>query len=315
MSDIDQTKISENTLAQLDGALLLVLRELLRQRRTTLVAKRLGLSQSAVSHALGRLRVLFADPLFVREPHGLSPTRHALELAPRVDALLAAMGAALGLADSFAPATSTRGFRLGAPDHVATLLAPALLQAFTALAPQARFAFSQRLGQDALAALDRDEIDLAIGRFGARLRGFAVEHLFDDHYCLIARRGHPRIGRKLTRAVYAQLDHVQISVAGDFRSLEIESVGVRARPRRTVAAVPRFLMAFPLVAATDAVALAPRRLAAAHAASFGVSLHALPFALDPLRVVIVRRADADRGVQWLLQRLLELERERERRPR
>ncbi len=298
MSPIDENKIS-----QLDGALLLVLRELLRQRRTTLVAKRLGLSQSAVSHALRRLRALFGDPLFVREPHGLQPTRHALELAPRIDALIAAMGEAVGLVDSFAPETSTRDFRLAAPDHLATLLAPSLLQAFAAHAPGARFAFSQRLGVDALEGLRRDEIDLALGRFDGRIRGFTVQRLFEDQYCLIARTGHPRTGRKLTRASYAQLDHVQISVGGDFRGLDIESPAMRARPPHTVAAVPRFLMAFPLVAASDAVAIAPSRLAHAHAARFGVTVHALPFDLDPLRVVAVSRTDADRGVQWLIERL------------
>src|SRR6185503_19326556 len=111
MSDIDLNKIR-----QLDGSLLLLLRELLSQRRTTLAAQRLGLSQSAVSQALSRLRVLFDDPLFVRKPHGLEPTRHALELAPRIDALLASMHEALGLSASFLPETAERAFRIGAPD-------------------------------------------------------------------------------------------------------------------------------------------------------------------------------------------------------
>src|SRR5690349_9146823 len=122
MSDIDSAKI-----AQLDGGLLLVLRELLRLRRTTPVAERLRLSQSAVSHALGRLRRLFGDPLFVRRPHGLEPTRHALELGPRIDALLESLNDALGLSARFDPATTTRGFRLAAPDSITTLLAPMLL--------------------------------------------------------------------------------------------------------------------------------------------------------------------------------------------
>ena len=99
MSDLDAAKIK-----QLDGSLLLVLQELLRQRRVTLAAKRLGLSQSAVSHALSRLRELFGDPLFVRKAYGLEPTRHALDLAPRIDALLVAMQDAMGLPACFKPA-------------------------------------------------------------------------------------------------------------------------------------------------------------------------------------------------------------------
>ncbi len=301
MSDIDEIKIR-----QLDGSLLLVLRELLRLRRATLVAQRLGLSQSAVSHALSRLRALFGDPLFVRRAHGLEPTRHALELAPRVEALLLAMDEALGGGAGFSPATTTRGFRIGAPDHLTTLLAPPLLRAFARRAPGARFAFSQRLGQDALEALRRDEIDLALGRFRPPLGELWQQPLFEDRYCLVARRGHPKLARRLGAAAYSALDHVQISVAGDFRGPEIEPLGDDALPRRVVAAVPRFLIAFAVVARSDAVAVAPHRLARHHAARFGLSLHALPFTLPPIRVFSVRRRDPEPAIDFLLALITEL---------
>ena len=126
-----------------------------------------------------------------------------------------------------------------------------------------------------------------------------MQPLFEDRYCLVARRNHPHIRGKLTRAAYAELEHVQISVAGDFRSLEIEPLGQKALPRRAVAAVPRFLIAFAVVAESDAVAVAPARLARRYARSFGLSLHALPFALEPIRVLAVRRQHADAGVAWL----------------
>jgi DNA-binding transcriptional LysR family regulator len=284
-----------------------VLRELIHQRRTTLVAQRLGLSQSAVSHALSRLRDLFDDPLFVRKPYGLEPTRHALELAPRIEALLGAMNEALGWTERFTPQTTTRGFRIAAPDHLATLLAPGLLKFFARHAPKARFAFSQRLGQDALLALQRDEIDLALGRFRPRIDGLLVEPLFDDRYCLVARQHHPKLREKLTKARYSQLEHVQISVSGDFQSLEIEPVGALAVPRHALAAVPRFLIALAVVGQTDAVAVAPFRLAKRHAKNFGLRLHALPFVLEPLRVLAVRRPHADPGVEWLFDVVKRLE--------
>jgi DNA-binding transcriptional LysR family regulator len=300
MPDIDTAKI-----AQLDGSLLLVLRELLALRRTTLVAQRLGLSQSAVSHALSRLRRLFDDPLFIRRPYGLEPTRHALELGPRIDALLAAMGDALGLAGSFSPATTARGFRLAAPDGVTSLLAPALLAAFTKDAPNARFAFSQQLGEGALSALRRDEIDVAVGRF-PRLDDLVVTKLFEDRYCLVARSGHPALRGKLTRAVYRTLDRVQISVAGDFRSLELEPEGEVAAARRIVAAVPRFLIAFGVVAQSNAVAIAPSRLVKGHARAFGLRAHELPFSLAPIRVLAVRKLHPDPGSEWLVSLLAQL---------
>ena len=295
MRDIDRNKI-----AQLDGSLLLLLRELLRVRRTTLCAARLGMSQSAVSHALSRLRALFGDPLFVRRSNGLEPTRHALELAPRIDALLAAMGDALGVERGFLPASASREFRIAAPDGVTTLLAPALLKRFASDAPGARFAFSQLLGKDALAALRRDEIDLALGQFAPLLDGVRVERLFEDRYCVVARAGHPKLKRKLDKKAYRELERVQISVSGDFRSLELEPGGEVGRARRIAAAVPRFLIAFAVVAETDAVAIAPGRLARRYAPAFGLRVHELPFALEPLRVLAVKRPHEDAGVAWLV---------------
>lgn len=101
MSDFDI-----NQVRRLDGGLLLVFRECLRRRKAQEAAQVLGLSPSAVSHALTRLRDLFGDPLFVRKPHGLVPTRRALELEPQVEALLQLAGAALGGREAFDPSTS-----------------------------------------------------------------------------------------------------------------------------------------------------------------------------------------------------------------
>jgi DNA-binding transcriptional LysR family regulator len=303
MSDIDENKIR-----RLDGTLLLVLRELLRQRRTTLVADRLGMSQSAVSHALKRLRSLLGDPLFTRRPHGLEPTRYALDLAPKVDALLAAMAEVVGAADDFVPSASTRDFAIGAPDHVATIVAPALVAAVMRTAPNARLAVGHHIGTDALDAVRRGTIDVAIGRFGRRVgRDLRVEPLFEDSYCLVARQGHPRIGSRLSAARYASLDHVQISVSGDLRTAEIERFAPAAPARRTVASVPRFPMAFSVVAASDAVTLAPRRLARQVAGTMGLAIHKLPFETEPIRVVTVRREQPDEGVRWLVDTMHELE--------
>jgi DNA-binding transcriptional LysR family regulator len=298
MNEINMAKIS-----QLDGSLLLVLRELLRQRRATAAAQRLGLSQSAVSHALARLRDLFDDPLFIRKPHGLEPTRHALELAPRIDHLLASMQDAMGLQSRFSAASTTRIFRIGAPDHVTTLLAPTLLQRLSASAPDARIAFSQELGAAAERALLRDELDLALGLFEQRERQLSFERLYEDRYCLIARRDHPILKRKLNPAQYARLDHVQVSVSADFRAPSFAQADPAWRPRRTAAAVPRFLIAFAVVAQSDSVAIVPSRLARRHARHFNLRVHALPFELAPISVRVARRKQPDAGIDFLIDQL------------
>jgi len=301
MADIDQTQIR-----RLDFTLLLVFQALLRTRRTTEVAAQLGLSQSAVSHALARLRQVLGDPLFTRRPHGLEPTRHALELGPRVDAILDDARGVLGLASAFDPATSDRGFRLAAPDFLATLLAAPLRAAFSQAAPHARFALRIQLGQEALRGLDRGDIDLALGRFPAALDGLHVTPLWDERYVLVARTGHPGLAEPLTRAAFERLEHVVVSVAGDFRSItddDFRDLGVR---RRVVATVPRFTIALDLAGRTDTVAIAPERLARAYAERFGLTVHDLPFRLPRLRLMAVARAGPDTGVRWVLDSLSHL---------
>src|SRR5215469_12498557 len=110
------SKISDTKLRRVDLGLLLVFQELFRCRRAASAAQRLGLTQPAISHALGRLRALTGDPLFVRRPGGMAPTAHAVELAPKVDAILALAGEAFDDAGAFQPSQRSRLFRISAND-------------------------------------------------------------------------------------------------------------------------------------------------------------------------------------------------------
>src|SRR5260370_34050602 len=121
MNDIDK-----NDIRKLDGSLLLVFRELSRTRRTTEAARRLGVTQSTVSHALARLRDLFDDPLFVRRPHGLEPTQRALELAPRIDSLIDMAGGGRARGGGVQPAPRDRRFRSAGREVVTALIGGAL---------------------------------------------------------------------------------------------------------------------------------------------------------------------------------------------
>src|SRR5262245_1641230 len=154
MRDIDI-----NHIRRLDGNLLLVFRELARTRRTTMAARRLGITQSTVSHALARLRDLFADPLFVRRPHGLEPTRRALELAPRIDALIDMAGAVIGREGGFDPARSQRRFRVAAAEFVIALIGARLVETFRREAPRASFEIEFLRGGATLDLLRQGEID------------------------------------------------------------------------------------------------------------------------------------------------------------
>jgi DNA-binding transcriptional LysR family regulator len=125
MSDIDFIKVR-----RLDLTMLLVFAETLTHRKLTVVAKQMGLTQSAISHNLGRLRDVFGDPLFLRRPQGVEPTARALELEPKVRAILALAGDTLKPITTFDPSSERRSFRIGALDYHGVVFGPGLCRMF-----------------------------------------------------------------------------------------------------------------------------------------------------------------------------------------
>jgi DNA-binding transcriptional LysR family regulator len=293
MSDIGNVYIR-----RLDGQLLLVFRELMRTRRTTETARRLALTQSTISHALARLRNLFADPLFVRRPHGLEPTRRALELAPRIDGLIDMLGGVLAEEGGFDPNRSERRFRLAAPEFVTALMGGRLAQAFQREAPRASFSVEFLLGAAALEALRSGEIDLVLGQFPGLPAGLVAETLCQDRFCIVARKRHPKIKGAIDKRTLAKLPNIFASSSGgtSIVNASIPSPSLVS----TVALVPGWLTALTMVSASDAVATCPRRLAQHMAGVLGLQIIDVDFAGPRFEVSAVRRTgQADAGVDWL----------------
>lgn len=293
--------IDDNKIRRLDLSLLLIFVELMRHERTTVVARRLGLSQSAVSHALTRLRDIFDDPLFLRRSNGLAPNQRAKELAPKIEQLLRLAQTVVGDAESFDPASSDRLFRLAANDLVTALFAAPLLGAMAAAAPQARLTIRFAVGADAFNALRRDEIDLAVGRFYELPSGFDSVVISEERFVVIARRGHPAIGPSLDLATYLRLDHLLVSFVGRLEGVVDAALAREGLKRRVRASMPMFLTAFAAVAASDMIATAPARLARRFAEQFRLDLYEPPVPVEGFPLTLVRRANsqADAGLNWL----------------
>jgi DNA-binding transcriptional LysR family regulator len=266
MTDFDQLKIRK-----LDGGLLLIFRELLRRRRASEVAAQLGLSQSAISHALGRLRDLFGEQLFIRRSHGLEPTQRALELAPRIDALIELIGQTVSADQSFEPATARRRFRIACQGSLASLIGGHLIKAFRGAAPGCSFSIRSAILDRALRAVRRGDADVAIGAFRQVPRGLVGAPLFEDEYAVIARKGHPRVDGAVDMATYALGGHVFIGdpdgALGDETPVDRETIdatyGGFPGPESvwTQGYVPQWETAMLLVATTNVLADCPRSLA------------------------------------------------------
>jgi DNA-binding transcriptional LysR family regulator len=289
------SEFNNNELRKLDGGLLLVFRELLRTRRAGVVAERLGLSPSAISHALNRLRDVFGDPLFVRRPHGLEPTRRAEELGPQVEALLELAQRTLSRDAGFDPAASAREFRFAAPEFVAALIGAELINRLKAVAPGVRFGISHLDEEGAFRALRTGEIDFAVGRFGAARPGFSVEPLFEDGYCVAARADHPQLAGSISEAQWRGIGHIFAWSASE--TAQDRDSGQVAH----LASVPHWLTALMLAASTDGLVTCPRRLAERHAAKLGLQVLDLPFPPNHIEVSVMRRAGArDPGADWFI---------------
>jgi DNA-binding transcriptional LysR family regulator len=294
--------INANDIRRLDGGLLLVFRELSRRGRTTAAAAHLGLSQSAVSHALARLRELFGDPLFLRRPHGLEPTPRALELAPRIEALIELMDAAMRLDTAFDPARSERWYRVAATEYAGEALAVRLASRMRAAAPRCGFVLQFMRGYVGLDALRSGRVDLMLGRVDETPAGMVSEPLFEDRYCVVARRGHPSIDGDIDIGRWRRTGHVFVSSHSASDDIVGPTVGEDPMPNpsdvATVAIVPRWEVALSIVSASDAIATGPRRLAEHQAARLRLQVLEPPLVAPGWTVSMVRRDGADSALDW-----------------
>jgi DNA-binding transcriptional LysR family regulator len=297
--------ISNSKLRKIGGTLLLVFAEAYRLRKLTAVSQRLGMTQSAVSHALGRLREIFEDELFLRRPFGVEPTQRARELASRIDAIVRLTREALTEGDAFEPASSSREFRVTGLDSATVLLGSRLIALCRQSAPNVRLTFRSMAQKEALRALGDGEVDVAVCLVWTKSTDFRIEPLYQESYLVAARRNHPKIGRTLDLKTYVALDHVLVSVTGDPVGIVDRTLAARGHARRVVATLPMFLPALAAVAHSDVIVTMPAQLVEAYKKPFGLRAYEPPLPIRPFTLSVVwhRRNDADPGLRWFITQL------------
>jgi len=299
--------MSDIQLRRLDLGLLLVFESLLDTGNLTRASERLGLTPSAVSHALARLRDIFGDPLFLRKAQGVEPTPRALALRqPLKGALSSLRGAFIDL-HVFRPEAIDRLFQIVALDATIASLAPQLLSILAREAPGARIAFRSLGREDAKRAVMGGQADLALGVFGAPNAGLLLVPIGGDSFTVVARIGHPGIGEALSLDEWIATDHIVVSAAGDLVGAVDEALAAIGLSRRVTAAMPQFLATLAMVAVTDATATVPLSLANAFADRFGLQLYPPPISLPSFQLTMLRkRGEApDPALDWLVGKIVE----------
>jgi DNA-binding transcriptional LysR family regulator len=293
-----------NELRRLDLTVLLVFLGLLRHRKASQIAAELAITQSAVSHALKRLRDVFGDELFLRRPHGMEPTAVALALEAPIAVAVESLRRAVAGQESFDPRSAEGVVRLTAFDAELVTLVPELIRTFSTRAPGLRI-IARAIGrQDALDAIAAGELDLALGYFWDLSDAFIREDLFEEDFLVVGTKKH-RLAGKLSLGDYLDHPHILVSPGGDLRGIVDEMLESKGLKRQVIAALPLFLPALAAVHATNALATVPRRIASSYARAFQLTTAEAPLAIRSFSVAAIRhRRDENNPMhRWLLSEL------------
>ena len=285
----------------IDLNLLTVFQEVYRERQISSAARKLGLSQSAVSNALARLRRAFGDELFVRTAAGMQPTPLATQMAEPIGVAMAQVALALNQRSRFDPATSNRRFVLAMTDVGEIYFMPTLIERCKLLAPLVEIS-SVRAGTLALKEeLEGGRVDLAIGPFEDISEALYQRQLFRQPYVTMFRKGHPLGKGELSLARFVQAEHMLVD-ANESPYDRINALLARAGIGPAVRfRVPHFTAVPYMVSTSDLVVTVPQKLAERAGAPFGLEWLVPPLELPSLQTNVFwhRRYNQDPGNQWL----------------
>jgi DNA-binding transcriptional LysR family regulator len=268
-------------LFDIDGHLLLTLDALLRDQNVTHAATRLGISQSALSGRLARLRQHFGDQLLVpaASGRGMIPTPHAHAIQPALLELIYRLREFSNVASVFDPATSQRTFRIAATDNPAAILAPDLIPFVKAHAPHVRLAFVFPDKPSIFTDLEQGRFDLFVGAVEDGAGGLMSRTLLDDHFVTAQRIDHPRGREPFTLDEFCSLDHLLISTAGGRFSGAVDAaLATLGRERRVSVSIQSYALAPVILASSDHICTLPHRFLARFAGA--LDLFEPPLALE-----------------------------------
>lgn len=272
-----------------------------RLRNLTAAGQRLGLSQSAVSHGLGKLRDAYGDPLFVRTQRGVQPTPFADALAEPVANALEIVRSTLAR-PVFEPAQEQRVFRIAMTDVGERMFLPHVLSWMSGEAPGIRLETSSPGLAELYDGLGSGEIDLAVGFIPGLGKQVRQHVLFHERFVYMMRRGHPDYAPALSVAHIQRLPHAIADPLGTDHAAAVEKVLADSGVRANIALrVRSFLGLAPIVAETDLIAPVPSNLGRTMAGSRQLEICEPPVSFPGFDVSVYwhQRFHQDPASAWL----------------
>ncbi|CAD5108223.1 LysR family transcriptional regulator [Zestomonas carbonaria] len=292
-------------LHRLDLNLFRVFEVIYRERNLTRAAAALHLSQSAVSHALGRLRGQLGDPLFVRDGRGVAPTPLAEQLAPGILDALDSLQRSVGRLQAFDPQRDRRAFVLNMPEQMEPVVLPAILAQLRRIAPRLEVRSSSVHWAELKLELIAGRVDLAIEIARPTDAELRQQLLLRDPLCVVAG---PGFSGELTVERYLAAEHVAVTSRRRGICVEDLALGHLGLVRQVRQHCQHYLTAAQLVAQSGMLLTMPRRYARLLNAGLGNRLLEMPLELPPVTLNLYwsRQAEHEPGNRWLRGQLLEL---------
>jgi len=292
-------------LQSIDLNLLVAFEALMEERNVTRAARRIGLSQPAMSNALTRLRRTFDDPLLVRTPGAMTPTHAAQALIEPIRSALAQLRLTLEKRPSFEPRGSNRSFHVLANDYAEIILLAPLVGELRreASGVSIRIQRPPNVFQPPSRTALSDSYDIAVGFFPDALSldpSVRSVGLFDEDNVCIAASDHPRIRGKVSLRQYTAEGHVAVFYKTEGPGVIDTILSQRGMTRRLAVQAPHFASVPFIVSDSNLIATVPRRLALRLKRTLKLQLLPLPIAMPRLRLSMLwhERMEADPAHRW-----------------
>lgn len=286
-------------LRQADLNLLVIFAVLAEERNVTRAAKRLLLSQPAVSRALQRLRDLFRDDLLIRTLSGYEPTPKGQRLLRELESMLPRLDRLLSRSE-FDAATEETTFRIAATDHATQLLCPLLCRKYLPEGSKVRFEFVA-LHDGTFDALEKGRLDLLLNADDMYTPPRLVtEMIFEDELaCIVAKES--RFSRALTLKQYLAASHIGVGVLGEQLMIPDKRLASVGAKRYCSIWVPYFTAAIRSVVGTNLIATVPKRMAEREANHPALKILKPPEVLGAFRYLMAwhPRMNTDVAHLWL----------------
>ena len=305
--------IGDVNFAALDLNLLRVFDAMVLELSTTRAGERVGLSQPAVSSAIGRLRSLLDDELFVRDGNRMLPTPRALQLREPVRRALEQLEEALAAHAAFEPLTSTRSFMLIGSDYFSSLLMPKLTARIQPTAPSVILQMMDYPSTDVFGVLSDGRADLVVDRALETPDWISNKTLFRSWLVCVARKAHPLLTAKRVKAgetipadVFCALPQVLRSADGSRTGTIDPALKRLGLSRKVVVTVPHFQAVALTAATSDLLGSIPVHLARLVAERLDLDVFMPPMESPAMDVTMYwhRRAERDAGNVWLREQVV-----------